>query len=203
MPYSDFKTLDQVHKILGISSKSGSELHKHVAPVKLSQWFIETMRISYTRAVQINTEHARQSLIVNNVLMELSQHINISFFLQNVFNVDTERGLTGNPDAIISRSENQLYIQSPVVVLVEAKKSDLGSGYAQCIAEMEAARIFNEQNGTSVSPMYGAVTDGVLWQFLSLQNSIAVIDSFLYPLDDGSKIVGILKSFVESSGKAD
>ncbi len=201
MPYSDFKTLDQVHKILGISIKSGSELYKNVAPVKLSQWFIETMRISYTRAVQINTEHARQSLIVNNVLMELSQHINISFFLQNVFNVDTERGLTGNPDAIISRSENQLYIQSPVVVLVEAKKSDLGSGYAQCIAEMEAARIFNEQNGNSVSPMYGAVTDGVLWQFLSLQNSIAVIDSFLYPLDDGSKIVGILKSFVESSGE--
>jgi hypothetical protein len=201
MPYSDFKALDQVHKILGITIKSGSGLYQHVAPVRLSQWFAETMRISYTRAVQINTEHARQSLIVNNVLMELSQHINISFFLQNVFNVDSERGLTGNPDAIISRSENQLYIQSPVVVLVEAKKSDLGSGYAQCVAEMEAARIFNEQNGNSVSPIYGAVTDGVLWQFLSLQNSIAVIDSFLYPLDDGSKIVGILKFFVESSGK--
>ncbi len=203
MPYSDFKTLDQVHKILGINIKSNNELYKHIEPVKLSQWFIETMRISYTRAIQINTEHARQSLIVNHVLMELSQHVNISFFLQNVFNVNAEIGLTGNPDAIISRSENQLYIQSPVVVLVEAKKSDLGSGYAQCIAEMEAARIFNEQNGNPVSPMYGAVTDGVLWQFLSLQNSIAVIDSFLYPLDDGSKIVGILKSFVESSGKMD
>jgi hypothetical protein len=203
MPYSDFKTLDQVYKSLGINFKSSNELYKHIEPVKLSQWFIETMRISYTRAIQINTEHARQSLIVNNVLIELSQHINISFFLQNVFNVDTEKGLTGNPDAIISRSENQLYIQSPVVVLVEAKKSDLGSGYAQCVAEMEAARIFNEQNGNSVSPIYGAVTDGVLWQFLSLQNSIAVIDSFLYPLDDGSKIVGILKFFVESSGETD
>ncbi len=202
MPYSDFKTLDQVHKILRISIKSGNGLYQHVAPVTLSQWFTETMRISYTRAVQINTEHARQSLIVNNVLIELSQHINISFFLQNVFNVDSERGLTGNPDAIISKSENQLYIQSPVVVLVEAKKSELGSGYAQCVAEMEAARIFNEQNDNHVSPIYGAVTDGVLWQFLSLANNIATIDSFPYPFDDGSKIVGILRFFVEHSGKA-
>jgi len=203
MPYSDFKSLDQVHKTLGISIKSGNELYSHIAPASLSPWFIETMKISYTRAVQINTEHARQSLIVNHVLIELGQHVNISFFLQNVFNVDSGRGLTGNPDAIISSSENQLYIQSPVVVLVEAKKSDLGSGYAQCIAEMEAARIFNEQNGKQFSPIYGAVTDGVLWQFLSLENSIATIDSFLYPFDDGSKIVGILKFFVESSGETD
>ncbi len=203
MPYSDFKTLDQVHKILGISIKSGNELYKHIPPAKLSQWFEETMKIAYTRAIQINTEHARQSLIVNHVLMELSQHISISFFLQNIFNVDTERGLTGNPDAIISRNENQLYIQSPVVVLVEAKKSDLGSGYAQCIAEMEAARIFNEQNGNPISPIYGAVTDGVLWQFLSLENSVATIDSYPYPFDDGSKIVGILKLFVENGRKTE
>jgi hypothetical protein len=203
MPYSDFKALDQVHKTLGIKIRSESSLYRQIAPVKLSQWFIDTIKMSYTRAVQINTEYARQSLIVNNVLIELSQHINISFFLQNVFNVDPEKGLTGNPDAIISKNENQLYIQSPVVVLVEAKKSDLGSGYAQCIAEMEAARIFNEQNGNQISPVYGVVTDGVLWQFLSLENSIATIDSFPYPFDDGSKIVGILKFFVESSGLID
>ncbi len=61
MPYCDFKTLDQVHKILGINIKSSNELYKHIESVKLSQWFIETMRISYTRAIQINTEHDRQS----------------------------------------------------------------------------------------------------------------------------------------------
>lgn len=115
-----------------------------------------------------------------------------------MFNVHPEKGLTGNTDAIISRNENQLYIQSPVAVLVEARKSDLGSRYAQCIAEMEAARIFNEQNGTPISPVYGAVTDGVLWQFLSLENSVATIDSYPYPFDDGSKIVGILKFLVKS-----
>ncbi|MCI5150056.1 MAG: hypothetical protein D3916_11825, partial [Candidatus Electrothrix sp. MAN1_4] len=132
------------------------------------------------------------------VLLELNRHVDISFFLQNTFNVDSDKGLTGNPDGLISKSVNQLYISSPVVVLVEAKKSDLGSGLAQCLAEMEAARIFNEQEGSPVSPIYGVVTDGVLWQFLALENAAAVIDSFLYHFEDGSKIVGILKYFIDT-----
>lgn len=81
--------------------------------------------------------------------------------------------------------------------MVEAKKSDLGSGLAQCIAEMEAARIFNDRKGCPLSCIYGIVTDGVLWQFISLQNNVATIDSYLYHFGDGSKIVGILKFFVE------
>lgn len=198
MAFSDFKTLDQVNQDLGITIEAGNELYRHVEPVTLTQWFVETMNMAYTRAVRINTESSRQALIVDNVLMELSQHSTISFFLGNTFHVDANKGLTGNPDGIISKSDNQLYITSPVVVLVEAKKSDLGSGIPQCIAEMEAARIFNEQRGTPISPMYGVVTDGVLWQFLSLQDGTVLVDSYLYHFDDGSKIVGILKFFVES-----
>lgn len=103
--------------------------------------------------------------------MELNQHVPM-----------------GNPDGIISKSDNQLYITSPVVVLVEAKKSDLGSRLFQCIAEMEAARIFNEQKGKPISPIYGVVTDGVLWQFLSLQDDTATIDSYFITLTMAAKL---------------
>lgn len=199
MAYSDFKTLEQVDRELEIAIKAGNELYLHVEPAKLTQWFVDTMKMAYTKAIRINTESSRQALIVDNVLMELNQHVTISFFLESTFNVDCGKGLTGNPDGIISKSDNQLYITAPVVVLVEAKKSDLGSGLPQCIAEMEAARIFNEQKGKPVSPIYGVVTDGVLWQFLSLQDGTATIDSYFYNFDDGSKIVGILKFFVENS----
>lgn len=199
MSYSDFKTLNQIHKELGIIIQGENELYSHIEPAGLTQWFRETMKIAYTKAIRINTENSRQTLIVNHVLLELTQHVSISFFLGNAFNVDSNKGLIGNPDGIISKSENQFYITSPVVVLVEAKKSDLGSGLAQCIAEMEAARIFNEQQEILISPIYGVVTDGVLWQFLSLQDGIATIDSSFYHFDDGSKIVGILKYFIESS----
>jgi hypothetical protein len=198
MSYSDFKTLVQVNKELGIVIKAENELYINVEPAELTQWFIDTMKMAYTKAIRINTESSRQALIVDLMLMELNQHINISFFLENTFNVDSSKGLTGNPDAIISHSDNQLYITSPVVVLVEAKKSDLGSGLAQCIAEMEAARLFNEKEGNDIPSVYGVVTDGTLWQFLSLTDNIATIDSYLYHFGDGSQIVGILKSFFDN-----
>ena len=199
MSFSDFKTLNQVNKELGITIHADNKLYLDIEPVHVSSWFAETMNRAYTKAIRINTESARQALIVDNVLIELQQHITMSFFLENPFNIDSSKGLTGNPDGIISKSDNELYITAPVVVLVEAKKSDLGSGLAQCIAEMEAARLFNEQEGNSISPIYGVVTDGVLWQFLSLSAQTATIDTYLYNFDDGSKIVGILKFFVENS----
>ena len=198
MSYSDFKTLDQINKKLGIKITADNELYTHIKPVELTPWFKETMKLAYTKAIRINTESSRQALIVDQVLLELNQHVSISFFLENSFNIDSDKGLTGNPDGIINLSDNQLYITSPVVVLVEAKKSDLGSGHAQCIAEMEAARIFNEQENNNIPIVYGVVTDGVLWQFLSLRNNLATIDSHLYHFGDGSQIVGILKSFFDT-----
>jgi len=197
MSYSDFQSLAQINKELGIVIKAECELYIDVKPVELTQWFIETMKMAYIKAIRINTESSRQALIVDHVLMELNQHVNISFFLENTFNVDSSKGLTGNPDGIISSSDNQLYITSPVAVLVEAKKSDLGSGLAQCIAEMEAARIFNEKEGNNIPTVYGVVTDGALWQFLSLKDNIATIDSYLYHFGNGSQIVGILKFFLD------
>ena len=199
MAYSDFKTLEQVHEELGVVIHGDSECYRHIQPVQLTEWFLHTMKLAYTKAIRINTESARQALIVDNVLIELDQHVAISFFLDSTFNVDSEKGLTGNPDGLISRSDNELYITSPVVVLVEAKKSDLGNALPQCIAEMEAARIFNERHGNPVSPVYGVVTDGVLWQFVSMKDNIATIDSTLYPFEGGSMIVGILKFCVENS----
>ncbi|WP_089728980.1 hypothetical protein [Candidatus Thiosymbion oneisti] len=199
MAYSDFKTLEQVHEELGLVIQGDNNCYQHIQPVQLTEWFVKTMDLAYTKAIRINTESARQALIVDNVLIELEQHVAISFFLESTFNVDSEKGLTGNPDGIISKSTNQLYITSPVVVLVEAKRSDLGNALPQCLAEMEAARIFNERRENPVSPVYGVVTDGVLWQFVSLENNIATIDSRLYPFEGGSMIVGILKFCVENS----
>ena len=196
MSYSDFKTLEQINSELGLVIKDENSLYTQIEPVKLSQLFVEIMKIAFELAIKIDTEMARQSFIVDNVLIELKRQVGISFFVGNTFNVDSSKGLTGNPDAIISQSDNQLYVTSPVVVFSSAKKSDIGSGYAQCIAEMEAARIFNERKGNDIPIIYGVVTDGAIWRFISLQNNIAAIDSYLYHFGDGSQILGILKSFV-------
>ena len=49
---------------------------------------------------------------------------------------------------LISLSRQQSFIKSPVVAIVEAKNDNIKSGYAQCMAEMIAAKIFNETRRT-------------------------------------------------------
>lgn len=57
--------------------------------------------------------------------------------------------LTGYVNFLISRSQKQLYIKAPTVVLVEAKKEDLKPALGQCLAEMVAAQRFNQQRLTA------------------------------------------------------
>jgi hypothetical protein len=70
---------------------------------------------------------------------------------------------------LISRSPEQLYIEAPAVVVVEATREDLNGRLEQCVAEMIAAQRFNEQNQSPISVIHAAVTTGDRWKFLKLE----------------------------------
>ena len=70
MSYSDFKTLEQINDELGIVIKDENRLYTQTEPVKLSQLFVEIMKMAFDLAIKIDTEMARQSFIVDNVLIE-------------------------------------------------------------------------------------------------------------------------------------
>ncbi len=196
MAYTDFKTLTQVEKELGVNIKQDSKLYVDIKPAELSSWFVETMDLAYDLAININTEAARQSLIVDNVLIEMKKTLPISLFIKKHFNVDASKGLTGNPDGLVCKGLDDLEIRAPVIVLVEAKNNDINPGFPQCIAEMVAAALFNEKAGIVQNTVYGVVTDGVSWRFVNLQNNIATIDKHTYPFNDGRSIIAILKYFI-------
>ncbi len=59
--------------------------------------------------------------------------------------MDKEKSLNDDCDFIMSHSPEPLLISAPIVVIVEAKNENIISGLGQCIAEMVATRIFNEQ----------------------------------------------------------
>jgi len=195
MAYTDFKTLSQVEKELGIIIKQTSNLYVDINPANLSPWFIETMELAYDLAININTEAARQSLIVDNVLIELKRTLPISLFIKRYFNVDASKGLTGNPDGLVCNHLDDLEIKAPVIVLLEAKNNDINPGFPQCIAEMVAASLFNHKAGMT-STVYGVVTDGISWRFISLKDNIATIDRHTYPFNEGKSIIAILKYFI-------
>jgi hypothetical protein len=198
MAYSNFK-LSDILKQFSITLNEKVNLFADVTQVKYSEHLNFELKENLSLAVTINTEKSRSEMIIAPILLELRRQLNyeISLFSGKDFTVDPEQGLNGVCDYLISLSSEQLLILSPVIAVVEAKKEDLISGLGQCIAEMIAAQIFNQQEGNRINNIYGAVTSGTNWRFLKLENRTVYVDMVEYYIQDVGKILGILKSCLQ------
>lgn len=200
MPYSSF-TLKKAKDELNIHIVEAQGVFEKIADVEISEILATLLKEQVSLAVSINTEKARSELIISNILVEIRRRFKnqVSIFSGIEFNVDKERDLSGFCDFMISKSSEQLMLNSPVVALVEAKNENIIGGLGQCIAEMVAASVFNAQEKNPIERVYGAVTSGTAWQFLRLTGNTVEIDLKEYFIDHPGKIVGILSSMVEQS----
>jgi hypothetical protein len=193
MAYSDFK-LNEIIKRFDLTINEASGLFGNVSEEEYSELLATTLQENVDVAVSINTEKARSEMIIAPILWEVRRRFNyeISLFSGVEFNVDSKQGLNGFCDFIISLSQEQLFINTPIITLVETKNENIKSGLAQCIAEMIAAQLFNEQQQNDIKTIYGVVTIGTIWQFLKLENNVVSIDLTEYHIKDIKKILGIL-----------
>lgn len=198
MSYEEF-TLEQINADFGLAIEEGVELFIDIEEVQLDEFILKYLHNNIPLAVAIGTEKAKSEMIIAPILIEMRRLLEnqISLFSGVKFNVDIIRGLNGFCDFLISRSRQQSFIKSPVVAIVEAKNDNLKSGYAQCMAEMVAARIFNEREGKEIHNIFGAVTNGNQWKFLKLTNDVVYIDLSDYYIINAAKIMGILISMVK------
>ena len=197
MPYSKF-TLEEVLTNFNLTLVENLGKFNNLPDVAPSKLLEETLEDNIPLAVAIGTEKARSELIVSPILVAVRKHLNkqISLFSGIEFNVNIELGLSGFCDFIISRSSLQTIIKAPVVTLVEAKNDNIKSGFGQCLAEMVAAQIFNQNRGNQIPQIYGAITTGTAWQFLELEGENVVLDLEEYSLKNLPKLLGVLISFV-------
>ncbi len=93
-------------------------------------------------------------------------------------------------------------LHAPVMTVVEAKKNDVEAGLGQCIAQMVAARRFNEAAGRATTPIYGCVTTGETWQFLRMADRVALLDRPRYYLDNVGRILGVLQAIYQEAVKS-
>jgi hypothetical protein len=198
MSYEEFN-LEQISSDFGLAIEENVELFADIQEVQLDDFFLRYLHNNIPLAVAISTEKAKSEMILAPILIELRRMLNnqISLFSGVKFNVDSTRGLNGFCDFLISRSRQQSFIKSPVVAIVEAKNDNIKSGYAQCMAEMIAAQIFNEREGKELESIFGVVTNGNQWKFLKLNKDTIYIDLNDYYIISPEKIMGILISMVK------
>jgi hypothetical protein len=197
MSYSSF-TLSQVQEKFSLNLHKGV-FFKDLPPLAPRQSFADLLAESAPFAAAQGTEKVRSELIIAPLLFELRTLLDrhIGLFSGVDFTIDLELGLNGICDFLLTRSTNELLIEAPAIVLIEAKKGDLIAGWGQCTAEMIAAQKFNIAKKRAVPTIYGSVTTGTLWQFLKLTDNDLTIDTTEYTLDPVDRILGILKWMVE------
>ncbi|MEH1886697.1 hypothetical protein [Nostoc sp.] len=200
MPYSQFTTISKVKEAFGLKTQEGGRFIPVTEPIEASATLTAYLEESLPLASSAS-EKARSEGIIYPVLLEVRRILNrqISLFSGEDFTVDETVGLNGMCDFLLSRSPEVLEIEAPVIVILEAKKADLRTGFGQCIAEMVAAQRFNAAKNRPVAVIYGSISSGTQWRFLKLEDNIVTIDLMDYPLPPVEQILGFLVWMLQNS----
>jgi len=193
MAYSDF-SLAKVRDSFDLTLDESKDLFANVRSVEPSEILKSILTDYIPLATAIATEKARSEFLIAPLLADVRRQSQnqISLFSGNEFPVEPKLGLHGFCDYIISDSPEQLLITAPVMTIVEAKRENIVGGLGQCIAAMVAAQLFNQNENRTVPLIYGVVTTGTNWKFLTLEEKTVSIDKMEYFINQPDKILGIL-----------
>lgn len=190
MSFSEFKNISEVQKIYQI--KYQEKLFIKNKEIPLPQSFIDDFKFNKENIDIFSSEAARSELIISPLLREMyKKHSqNYSFWIQKSIFFDAK--LSGTPDYIFSKKSplGKTVLETPIVIVVEAKKNDFEQGWGQCLAELVASQKINKNSNKSV---FGIVTDGNLWQFGQLKKDIFTKNEENYTVDNLAKLYGALE----------
>jgi hypothetical protein len=174
-------------------------LFSHIALIEPSDWLIQSQK-AY-KGIPLHSEKIKSEILIIPIINEirLRNPQKFTFFSGYQFNVDEKRGLKGFCDFLISGQYNAVFIESPLLAVVEVKHNqDLIDAVPQCIAEMYAAQLFNEQENHPKKVIFGAITNGYEWLFLKLEEKQVIIDTERYMLKELQNLLGIWQTIVDS-----
>jgi hypothetical protein len=199
MAYHHF-TFDSVTEQFSLKKNERSNLFAQVPEVQPSRELSVLFEDHIPLGLAISTEKARSELIIAPLLAEVRRQAkySVGLFSGIEFNVDPDKGLSGFCDFILSRSPEMYSLKAPAVMIVEAKQENIPGGFGQCVAEMVAARIFNQKVGNGIETIYGAVTTGDNWKFLKYEGNTVFVDMPQYQISQIGKILGILLHILQS-----
>lgn len=200
MAYADF-TFAKLRTKFGIEQKEIALFETvQLAPLILSEHLLSD--IADARTFPMFSEKAKSEAIIFPIIREIKRNNpNITIFSGYTFNIDNQIELTGAPDFMISAKPRIVEPQCPIFCMVESKNKTPDEGFAQCAAEMYAARLFNQQMGDPYETIYGAVTNAFDWVFLKLEGNTVYIDLNRYYLNELPKLLSIFQYIVDFSVK--
>ena len=167
MPFGDYKTLGEAIRALQATEIRESFVEPVALPIN------EYFRTRLQERLASHSVSCSQWAVCENLLFPVLDEVarNYADYLTIWSHVSLYHGdrLLGTPDYIITkRSPLSIeVIDTPLAMIMEAKKNDFDLGWGQCLAAMYAAQTLN---GDPQRVVYGGVTDGFIWRFGKLQD---------------------------------
>jgi hypothetical protein len=199
MSYKEFDWL-KVKTVFGLTTVENGRFLPEIEPIAPSTVLQASLDRGIPWAVATGNEKARSEAIIAPILLEVREILNqkVSVFSGEEFNVDSAAGLNGYCDFLISRSPEQLAVEAPVIVVIEAKQENIKLGLGQCAATLVAAQKFNQDKQQAISILYGSVSTGTAWRFLKLEGKTLTLDLTDYPVPPVEQILGMLVWMVQN-----
>ncbi len=193
MSYSRFKKLKIVTQTFGLSAQR-ERLFTQTTNVEASAWLLETLSIS--ELLPLTNEKSKAERVISPILTEIARFYanKISFFSGENLAVNDE--LNGECDFFFTLVPKSIYLESPIISLVESKNEDMEYGVAQCAAQLYGAKLFNEAENKNLPILYGCATDGIEWRFIRFENNIFYVDTKVYT--DLKEILGVWHHIIQS-----
>ncbi|MFN0203501.1 MAG: hypothetical protein ACKVTZ_18385 [Bacteroidia bacterium] len=190
MGYSNYKSLRQTLEKLALE-EIDEILFPYIQIIEPSNWLQQSLALA--ELLPLTNEKTKSERLISPILMEVAVKFTNDFtlFSGEELLVDSGRDLSGECDFFFAKHPRKSVMQAPIVTLVEAKDENFEYGQAQCIAQMYASMLYNEQKGKPMPCIYGCAVTGDVWKFLKLEKDKVYIDVKNYYLIQLPQILGI------------
>lgn len=191
MAFSDFKSIAEVqvefnikysyNDFFGVSTKDPSE------------HFLKELEFSRQHIDFFFSEGSRCEVVIYPILKEIYKEHAENYGLWIKKPIVYDETLNGTPDYFIATKSDLgiTVVGMPLLMMVEAKKNDFEVGWGQCLAELVAAQKINDDTDF---PVYGIVTDGIMWQFGRLIEDTFTRNRTIFSLDNLPQLFGAVDS---------
>lgn len=166
MPFGSFKTLAEAIRALQVTEVREEFVMPLALPV--SEYFRAELEVTLTHFDVDCSEWAVCENLLYPVLREVVKVYAKVLGLWSHVPLYNGQELLGVPDYIIGKRSplSPRVMETPLAMIMEAKRNDFDAGWAQCLAAMDAVQLLN---GDPQRIVYGAVSDGFIWRFGKLQ----------------------------------
>jgi hypothetical protein len=217
MAFKNYTDIAQVMEEFKIRYQEGDFIQPR--DFQISQVFLDEFEFSLKHINVRGSEFAICENIIYPIIKEVYKKYTDRLALWSHKTIRYDYKLVGEPDYLLATHSElgKVVVGRPLVLIVEAKKNDFDKGWGQCAAEMVASQ---KLNGDPTFPVYGIVSDGEVWEFgmlvesvftrqqslfitTNLRNLFGAIDFLMWSACEAFVKYGLLKDIKEAERQID